>query len=66
MFSVSARYRHAAAMWNGRLYVMGGRGVETSVEWYDLERNEWIEMEEATGRLQTGRKAHASAVHGLA
>ena len=33
-------------MWNGRLYVMGGRGVETSVEWYDLERNEWIEVEE--------------------
>ena len=46
MFSVSARYRHAAVVWNSRLFVMGGRGVETSVEWYDLEHNEWIELEE--------------------
>ena len=41
-----ARCVHAAAVWNGRLYVMGGWGADSSVEWYDLERNEWIKEEE--------------------
>ena len=60
-----ARYLHAAAVWNGRLYVMGGLGAESSVEWYDLERNEWIEEEEEVRRLRTGRNRHAAAVIGL-
>ena len=64
-----ARAGHAAAVWNGRLYVMGGARAYSSVEWYDLERNEWIEMEEEeeeeAGRLRTGRHGHAAAVVGL-
>ena len=56
-----ARAGHAAAVWNGRLYVTGGIGTDSSVEWYDLERNEWHEVDGEEGGLRTGRYGLVSA-----
>ena len=56
----------AAAVLEGKMYVMGGQEDEDnnldSVEKYDAERDVWVELEDEGATLRVGRSGLTAAV----